>query len=128
MRKYVSLGAAMMVGAVIAREKKSPALQKIHRVPMEYEVTEAFKKAHLERPTVIPKNVIEVEHRFDSIETSTSPNVQFSRDSIDTSRSSKVLNPSRERSQRQIKRKESPNAPNVKQYWFCGGQLFFPYG
>lgn len=26
MRKYVSLGAAMMVGAVIGREKKSPQL------------------------------------------------------------------------------------------------------
>jgi hypothetical protein len=60
MRKYVSLGAAMMVGAVIAREKKSPALQKIHRVPMEYDATEAFKKAHLERATVIPNNEIEV--------------------------------------------------------------------
>ena len=55
MRKYVSLGAAMMVGAVIAREKKSP-LQKIHRLPMEYEATNAFKNAHLERATVIPKN------------------------------------------------------------------------
>ena len=98
MRKYVSLGAAMMVGAVIAREKKSPALQKIHRVPMEYEATEAFKKAHLERATVIPNNKIkEVEHRYDSIETSTSPNAQIYRDSIDTSRTYEVLNTSRER-------------------------------
>jgi uncharacterized protein (DUF1786 family) len=127
MRKYVSLGAAMMVGAVIAREKKS-SLQKIHRLTMEYEATNAFKNAHLERATAIPKNdIVEVEHRYDSIETSNSPNVQVYRDSIDTSRTYEVLNTSRERPQRQIKRKESPNAPNVKQ-WFCGGHLFLPYG
>ena len=59
MRKYVSIGAAMMVGAVIGREKKYPALQKIHKVPMEYGVTEAFKNANLEKPRAIPKNEVE---------------------------------------------------------------------
>ena len=70
----------------------------------------------------------EVEHRFDSIERSTSPNDKFSRDSVDKSRGHGVPHYSRERPQRQIKRKESPNAPNVKQYWYCGGHLFLPYG
>ena len=115
MRKYVSLGAALMVGAVIGREKKSPALQKVRRVPVEYEAAEELKNAHLSMPTVIPKNETEeIEHRFDSIERSISPNVQLSRDSIYTSRSHEVLSPSREMPQRQIKRKESPKAPNVR--------------
>jgi hypothetical protein len=54
MRKYVSLGTALMVGAVIGREKKSPALQKVRGVPVEYEAVEAFKNAHLSKPTIIP--------------------------------------------------------------------------
>jgi hypothetical protein len=44
----------LMVGAVIGREKKSPALQKVRRVPVEYEAAEALKNAHLSMPTVIP--------------------------------------------------------------------------
>jgi hypothetical protein len=28
----------------------------------------------------------------------------------------------------QAPRKRSPDAPNVKQYWYCGGHLFFAYG
>ncbi len=95
MRKYVSLGAAMMVGAVIGREKKSPALKNIHREPMKYEADEAFINVHLEKPAVIPKN--RFEHRFDSMESSTYSNVQFSRDSSNTSRSHEVRNHSKVR-------------------------------
>ena len=65
---------------------------------MEFEAAEAFKNAHLSKPIVIPENEIEeVEQRFDSIERSTSPNAQFSRDSIYTSRSHEVKDHSRER-------------------------------
>ena len=53
MRKYVSITTAMMVGAVIGREKKHPALQKIHRVPREHGSADAFKNAHLDKPIVI---------------------------------------------------------------------------
>ena len=70
MRKYVSIATAMMVGAVIGREKKhpalqkihrvprehgsaDPALQKIHRVPREHGSADAFKNAHLDKPIVI---------------------------------------------------------------------------
>ena len=130
MRKYVSLGTAMMVGAVIGREKKSPVLQRNQRVSTEFEAAETLKAAHLEKPALIPKHEIEdFENRFDARERSTSPNVQYSSDSIDTSRSHEVQASSLERHppRRQIKRKESPKAPNVR-LQYCISHIFFTKG
>jgi hypothetical protein len=130
MRKYVSLGTAMMVGAVIGREKKSPVLQRNQRVSTEFEAAETLKAAHLDKPALIPKHEIEdFENRFYASERSNSPNVQYSSDSIDTSRSHEVQASSLERPppRRQIKRRKSPKAPNVRQHWQCTNTINLPY-
>jgi hypothetical protein len=60
MRKYVSLGAAMMVGAVIGREKKS---QSYSTTEMN-QIAQIAKNTHLERPMAIPPTFENV--RFDN--------------------------------------------------------------
>jgi hypothetical protein len=64
MRKYVSLGAAMMMGVVVS---KKPSLSYSHGISHNEtpkDVREAVKNSHLERPTKIPKN----ERRNDSFD------------------------------------------------------------
>ena len=64
MRKYVSLGAAMMVGAVIGKEKKSPVLTKSNSPTEKEQLAEIVKNTHLERPMAIPQTYENV--RFDN--------------------------------------------------------------
>ena len=52
MRKFVSLGAAMMMGVVVGREQRSPTLQKRHSVLAD--LPDTIKQAHLEKPVALP--------------------------------------------------------------------------
>ena len=130
MRKYVSLGAAMMMGVVIGKEKSIPALSPARSIPKNVQLPEIVKNAHLERPVKIPHNEAMNDVRFDNRSRGSrrSPRAMVSRDSFESRTVSKdSISRSRSPARNPI-RKNSANAPNVKQYWYCGGHLFFAYG
>jgi hypothetical protein len=128
MRKYVSLGAAMMMGAVLGRENYATTLASARTVSKAIQAVQIAEPTHLERPVMLHP-------RRDSVgdvEAERASNRSYpldflaSRDSFRSqTRRRHVKN--RSRSQRSIQRKES-TSPKVKQHWFCGGRLFFQYG
>ena len=50
MRKYVSLGAAMMMGAVLGRENYATTLASARAVPKAVQAAQIAEPIHLERP------------------------------------------------------------------------------
>jgi len=137
MRKYVSLGAAMMVGAVIGKEKKYAVLTKSYSTTEKEHLAEIVKNTHLERPMAIPQTYENVrfdnrdrvetnwhevrfdnrdrgEVRFDNRNREDYPKAMVSRDSVCSSSVSSDDSPS---SSRQVMkrpiRKDSPDTPNV---------------
>ena len=115
MRKYVSLGAAMMFGVVIARDHKKPSLTNARAVPQDVQVAQQIKDAHLEKPVKFDRIPADYYDSWDN------NNNVSSRDQAST--------PPRRRSSPRINRRRNEDIPNnVKQYWYCGGHLFFNYG
>ena len=127
MRKYVSLGAAMMMGAVLSRENYGTSLASARSVPKAVQAAQIAEPIHLERPVKLhPRRVSVGDVEAERASNRSSPlDVLASRDSFRSERRRHVKN--RSRSQRSIQRKES-TGPKVKQRWFCGGRLFFENG
>ena len=103
MRKFVSLSAAMMMGAVIGKKENAiPALERAKVLLNEAKLAEIAKTVHLERPVKIPGN------RRDSI------NVYMDRESNDSVSISKE-SLSREKPHYDNRRRRgSPVSPKVQ--------------
>ena len=127
MRKYVSLGAAMMMGAVLGRENHATTLSSGHGVSKAIQTEQYAGPTHLERPVKLhPRHdsVGDVEADRESI--ISSPRDGFaSRESLISHSRQNLKN--RSRTDRNIRRKDS-TGPKVKQHWYCGGRLVFQYG
>jgi hypothetical protein len=121
MRKFVSLGAAIMMGAVLGRVNHATTLAGARAIPKTIQAAQKSEPIHLERPVKLhPRHdsVGDVEAEKESIRSSSSDGLA-SRDSLRSRSRRNVKN--RPRSRRSIQTKEWPG-PNKG---FCGGRFYF---